>query len=130
MRRRRSRDLRSKGDERPCQYIGNDQVERRAATDSVVIKTIAGQQFDGARHLSRCYAVYAGIFCADLNRDGVNIAGDYSSGWPQAARCKGQQAGSCADINDITILLAQLFQRSEEHTSELQSRENFICRLL
>src|SRR5690606_41051799 len=29
-----------------------------------------------------------------------------------------------------TIMLARMLERSEEHTSELQSRENIVCRLL
>src|SRR5690606_39813699 len=28
------------------------------------------------------------------------------------------------------IILSKMFMRSEEHTSELQSRENLVCRLL
>src|SRR5690606_39580230 len=32
--------------------------------------------------------------------------------------------------SDNPILNLQLFKRSEEHTSELQSRENLVCRLL
>src|SRR5207302_2995245 len=34
-----------------------------------------------------------------------------------------ETVGSCGDIFDSTL-------RSEEHTSELQSRENLVCRLL
>src|SRR5690606_35825119 len=32
--------------------------------------------------------------------------------------------------NDVTQVQQVLFMRSEEHTSELQSRENLVCRLL
>src|SRR5690606_39592753 len=32
--------------------------------------------------------------------------------------------------NDIDEIETQVFNRSEEHTSELQSRENLVCRLL
>src|SRR5690606_41574579 len=33
-------------------------------------------------------------------------------------------------VHDIIFLRAQCDHRSEEHTSELQSRENLVCRLL
>src|SRR5690606_41440226 len=35
-----------------------------------------------------------------------------------------------ADVNEITGVNEYLRGRSEEHTSELQSRENLVCRLL
>src|SRR5690606_42130166 len=41
---------------------------------------------------------------------------------PSAALNRGQPARPCAGPVDL--------QRSEEHTSELQSRENLVCRLL
>src|SRR5690606_40504214 len=34
----------------------------------------------------------------------------------------------CRQLHSIRILLKNLFERSEEHTSELQSRENPVCR--
>src|SRR5690606_40623983 len=33
-------------------------------------------------------------------------------------------------INGLTVVLGPVAARSEEHTSELQSRENLVCRLL
>src|SRR5690606_40666589 len=33
-------------------------------------------------------------------------------------------------VNDLSLDEAALLERSEEHTSELQSRENLVCRLL
>src|SRR5207302_4979956 len=38
-------------------------------------------------------------------------------------------AGGSESLSDIPILFSKNF-RSEEHTSELQSRENLVCRLL
>src|SRR5690606_40941672 len=37
---------------------------------------------------------------------------------------------SRAPFTSITFLTGLRFSRSEEHTSELQSRENLVCRLL
>src|SRR5690606_40310355 len=51
----------------------------------------------------------------------------------------GSQRGDARDTSDvvqwrarfdITSQLNRFMQRSEEHTSELQSRENLVCRLL
>src|SRR5690606_33678552 len=41
-------------------------------------------------------------------------------------------SGTEISIKDLTETIAELvgFERSEEHTSELQSRENLVCRLL
>src|SRR5690606_41731910 len=38
--------------------------------------------------------------------------------------------GSYASLFGGTLTCHELFGRSEEHTSELQSRENLVCRLL
>src|SRR5690606_21880043 len=38
--------------------------------------------------------------------------------------------GDAVDLGQAGDALADLEQRSEEHTSELQSRENLVCRLL
>src|SRR5260370_42286779 len=40
-----------------------------------------------------------------------------------------RQALECASIKDVAASIA-VRQRSEEHTSELQSHLNFVCRLL
>src|SRR5690606_39818761 len=41
--------------------------------------------------------------------------------------CSGE---SCSTMTRRTAIRAMMSQRSEEHTSELQSRENLVCRLL
>src|SRR5205807_4993399 len=38
--------------------------------------------------------------------------------------------GAAAQVEDRDLLVLLLFQRSEEHTSELQSPCNLVCRLL
>src|SRR5690606_42109131 len=38
--------------------------------------------------------------------------------------------GSVADRSNFRVSFLPVFLRSEEHTSELQSRENLVCRLL
>src|SRR5947209_12134343 len=50
-------------------------------------------------------------FVADLQRDGV-------------------AAGTIRNIRDLLRLVLGLAVRSEEHTSELQSRQYLVCRLL
>src|SRR5690606_39338152 len=54
--------------------------------------------------------------------------------WPRHGRGRGQAPSALAGAVDLRALLAELRRllghRSEEHTSELQSRENLVCRLL
>src|SRR5690606_41545618 len=50
---------------------------------------------------------------------GLGIAGLIATFWHE----REQSAGAASDH-------AELIKRSEEHTSELQSRENLVCRLL
>src|SRR5690606_41443320 len=47
----------------------------------------------------------------------------------EQALAVGQTAGGILDAHDVRTTLQNL-ERSEEHTSELQSRENLVCRLL
>src|SRR3712207_8809194 len=51
----------------------------------------------------------------DINEEGVNTA---------------TQAALAAQITDADFQLADMDKRSEEHTSELQSRQYLVCRLL
>src|SRR5690606_3491657 len=48
------------------------------------------------------------------------------------ARCGGNAECNTLPGNRLAVFEAfgQFFERSEEHTSELQSRENLVCRLL
>src|SRR5690606_39415342 len=52
--------------------------------------------------------------------------------WPQAAKCRMfQNANMLLLIKNLASHCTSLQAlRSEEHTSELQSRENLVCRLL
>src|SRR5690606_40783512 len=43
---------------------------------------------------------------------------------------RGEQQRLDEHVEELLGLAAHLHQRSEEHTSELQSRENLVCRLL
>src|SRR5690606_41496841 len=47
---------------------------------------------------------------------------------PQPGPCLGREVGIGQPVAGQRA--AQVAQRSEEHTSELQSRENLVCRLL
>src|SRR5690606_41426290 len=42
----------------------------------------------------------------------------------------GEPACNALVVLRIEVTKAQILERSEEHTSELQSRENLVCRLL
>src|SRR5690242_20915058 len=51
--------------------------------------------------------------------------GQSRSGWPRATKDRW-----CRAPRTITALFTRARQRSEEHTSELQSHVNLVCRLL
>src|SRR3712207_7502532 len=51
----------------------------------------------------------------------------YSSGWPLSNRWR---ANSHITMPAVTLTLRLCLVRSEEHTSELQSRQYLVCRLL
>src|SRR5215475_15340073 len=48
----------------------------------------------------------------------------------RSVRWRGALPGSAARRRARHAACAAIFRRSEEHTSELQSRENLVCRLL
>src|SRR5690606_42100580 len=47
-----------------------------------------------------------------------------------SSRCEGVHPGSAAGHQYPQLTIPSCQSRSEEHTSELQSRENLVCRLL
>src|SRR5690606_40486147 len=55
----------------------------------------------------------------------------YDGGYdPGVAAVRGRLLGNTADTADAADAVDAAEVRSEEHTSELQSRENLVCRLL
>src|SRR5690606_28395146 len=77
--------------------------------------------------------------CAD-EADARESAGRFDKEWPDAAP---HRAVQLVAVEDLDAMRQRMFQqgwdagyaardeeRSEEHTSELQSRENLVCRLL
>src|SRR5690606_41389500 len=63
-----------------------------------------------------------------LQLPGVEVDGDDLGGTGEASPCDGGVAHAAAAEHGDGVTTADL--RSEEHTSELQSRENLVCRLL
>src|SRR2546430_12415974 len=49
------------------------------------------------------------------------------SGWLASQLVRGRGSGT---VSDIVVGIVEASQRSEEHTSELQSQSNLVCRLL
>src|SRR5690606_15189825 len=73
------------------------------------------------------------IRLADLNTDDADGAAIHAAASRLLELLGKADAGeiSLADVtNQQNILANARFNRSEEHTSELQSRENLVCRLL
>src|SRR5436309_1925473 len=79
-------------------------------------------QTEASMDLARLAGLYpAGVICEILNPDGT-----------MARRADLEQFAQQHGLSFITVaqLVAYRLARSEEHTSELQSRENLVCRLL
>src|SRR5690554_2513754 len=58
----------------------------------------------------------------------VQVAGEYRSG--SQGQSEGRDAGNLHDDTFVAFILIRKEWRSEEHTSELQSRPHLVCRLL
>src|SRR5690606_42128343 len=63
------------------------------------------------------------------DKDPVTNADTVWKGTPLSVANSYELWGSCRDTN-MGAALREANNRSEEHTSELQSRENLVCRLL
>src|SRR5690349_22401827 len=48
----------------------------------------------------------------------------------ETLRRRDRQAVAQVEVADLPLVLGQVVARSEEHTSELQSRRDLVCRLL
>src|SRR2546430_7595630 len=62
----------------------------------------------------------------DEPRDPARIFGDPVHRWI----CEQTQVARAGDTKPSPDILTDFVQRSEEHTSELQSQSNLVCRLL
>src|SRR5690606_39788688 len=60
----------------------------------------------------------------------ASTALSYADGLSKAFELRGEQRCVVAVVGDGALTGGMCWERSEEHTSELQSRENLVCRLL
>src|SRR5690606_41088503 len=67
--------------------------------------------------------------CRNARRIGLAALRDDCAALVHARHHSWQRARVCARIRRIWCHDHLCFERSEEHTSELQSRENLVCRL-
>src|SRR5690606_41869962 len=68
---------------------------------------------------------------SDLNQSFVKfIRDEINSGFSKEEKSPQTFAGKKIKREELELLLSKIYNRSEEHTSELQSRENLVCRLL
>src|SRR5690606_17294392 len=91
-------------------YVTHDQEEALAISDRVVVMRDGAIEQQGSPH--ELYARPATRFVADFIGSANFLTGRYD--------------GSDVEVRGYRFPHA----RSEEHTSELQSRENLVCRLL
>src|SRR5690606_41880548 len=80
-------------------------------------------------------AVRVAARCAAIASSAVAIRSRVSAGAGPPGRFAATFAGFCTAAlgrlaSALSTVLAEAGDRSEEHTSELQSRENLVCRLL
>src|SRR5690606_40405895 len=104
-------------------YLEADFGQRRSPTRVLLADVVEAQDGHG-REYRRTGLRRTGARCRVSAADGG--AGDARAGTRSPLvlalrRARHQLAQACADARE---------QRSEEHTSELQSRENLVCRLL
>src|SRR5690606_6237396 len=74
----------------------------------------------------------SGLIHGDLSPYNVLVGpeGPVVIDFPQVVSAAGNNAARTMLLRDVNNLTAYLGRRSEEHTSELQSREKLVCRLL
>src|SRR5690606_41643079 len=95
--------------------------------------------FSSCRRASRALPSFPTRRSSDLHRPTTNAAtlvhgikGQFLPGqWAlEGAGHGAAQGGALANADGAALAVRECGQRSEEHTSELQSRENLVCRLL
>src|SRR3712207_7169200 len=72
----------------------------------------------------------SGLHAGQQVRLAQPLAADDHAHRAALAQVAGQRAGVDAADPDDALLRQRVVQRSEEHTSELQSRQYLVCRLL
>src|SRR5690606_25967447 len=80
------------------------------------------------RQLSRSSCIGPHLLAGDV-RAASSACGQKALPWKRAGTASDPRAATTTEPSR-TMSAKTSFQRSEEHTSELQSRENLVCRLL
>src|SRR5690606_39991159 len=98
-------------------------------------------------HVALSFTLYFCILCYDVHRDlhsfptrrSSDLSKEFVREWLISEGFQGKEGQKMPEMPDELVLqiserYIELFEhqliRSEEHTSELQSRENLVCRLL
>src|SRR5690606_40646488 len=96
----------------------------RRSSDLTVIAMSFPQSFDQWK---------AGMLAGDIYREDLKYEKEYTLDYAQSQVSTdpifGTRGGAILSLSDLLGNDNYFFLRSEEHTSELQSRENLVCRL-
>src|SRR3712207_6952818 len=76
--------------------------------------------------LFRSHSQDASTGCGPAGQPGLGSSGSQENGQPETTLMGGRSFASARTAVDFAVP----FSRSEEHTSELQSRQYLVCRLL
>src|SRR5690606_33496643 len=99
----------------------NEIAERISDADAVLLSYTSTLD---AKALEKCpNVVYIGMCCSLYSPETANVDIHY-------ADQRGIKVTGIRDYGDEGVVEYVIRERSEEHTSELQSRENLVCRLL
>src|SRR5699024_3060450 len=110
-------------------FVGTIAREARRFGYDILLVT-AQEGADGIRRVVRT-GVCEGLLLMELDRIDERVAPALESGLPFVTIGKPEEfpQGSVVDL-DFEMLGRMVVERSEEHTSELQSRFDLVCRLL
>src|SRR5688572_12239947 len=121
------------------QIVGRDQRQlelsrypQQILADPALDRDAVVHQFHvvvaGAEQISKLRSTGNSVVVATQPEVGLHLSARAAGGADQSGRVPGKQLAIDPRLVEVTLQRGQ--RRSEEHTSELQSQSNLVCRLL